>query len=473
MRHILGILLTALLLSVSLVSCIDDDFTTSSSDRLTFSTDTLSFDTIFTGTGTPTARLLVFNRAKKSIRISEIRMKSDNSYFKMNVDGQSGDIFRDVEIRGEDSIYMFVECLLPETAQSKPYLTEDAIEFVTNGNRQEVVLEAYGQNVTRLRAKRVESDLTLTPDQPYVVFDSLVVAPGATLTIEPGTQLLFHDKASMRIYGRLDARGTPQKKIQMRGDRLDDVLPDVGYDILAGQWNGVSFALESFDNVMECVDMRSTVNGLSVDSCGNLSKRKLLLVNSWLHNSRGNVLRSQDAWVDALGCCFSEAADNVVALTGGRHQFTQCTFSNYYLFAATGQPILGLYRIHADDADAMPPMQARFENSIIYGMTGDINEGNLEDTQVYMSNVLFKSSGENDEHFIDCLWESDPLFLTVRADYYFNYHVQPDSPAIEAGNPQFVTSSCRYDMDGANRLATPLPTLGAYALPEEPRDPNP
>ncbi len=475
MRHILfAIIATAALCCGIFTSCIDDDFTTSTSDRLAFSVDTLSFDTIFTGTGTPTARLLVFNRAKKSIRISEIRMKDDNSCFRMNVDGQSGDIFHDVEIRGEDSIYMFVECLLPETSGDKPYLREDAIEFVTNGNRQEVVLQAYGRNVTRLRAQRVERDMTLTPDRPYVVFDSLVVAPGATLTVEPGTQLLFHDKASMRVYGRLEAKGTAEKKIQMRGDRLDDVLPDVGYDILAGQWKGVSFAPESFGNVMEYVDMRSTSDGLRVDSCGNLSQRKLLLVNSWLHNSQNNVLRSEHAWIDALGCCFSEAADNVVSLTGGRHLFTQCTFSNYYLFSYTGQPILGLYNVTAEEVEAsgMPAMQARFENGIVYGMTPDINVGDLTDTQVFMYNMLFKSQGDNDDHFLNCIWDADPLFLTVRNDYYFNYHVQPDSPALDAGNPQFVTPECRYDMDGVDRLAaSPFPTLGAYARPEEPAAP--
>lgn len=470
MRRIFPIITAMLLLSIGFASCINDDFTTSPSDRLTFSVDTLSFDTVFTGTGTPTARLLVYNRAKKSINISEIRMKDDNSCFRMNVDGQSGDIFRDVEIRGEDSIYLFVECLLPETEADKPYLREDAIEFVTNGNRQEVVLEAYGQNVTRLKAQRVERDLVLTPERPYVVFDSLVVAPGATLRIEPGVKLLFHDKASMRVYGRLEASGTPQARIEMRGDRLDDVLPDVGYDILAGQWKGVSFAPESFDNVMECVDMRSTSDGLSVDSCADLSRRKLLLVNCWLHNSQSNVLRSSDAWVDALGCCFSEAADNVISLSGGRHLFTQCTFSNYYLFAATGQPIIGLYNIKADEADDHVPMSARFENSIIYGMTPDINVGDFADTQVYMSNVLFRSAGDNDEHFIDCIWDADPLFLTVRSDYYFNYHVQPDSPALDAGNPEYVTARCRYDMDGVDRLATARPTLGAYAKPEEVKD---
>ena len=46
-----------------LTSCISDAITTSPSDVLTFSRDTVSFDTVFTDVGTPTARLVVHNRA--------------------------------------------------------------------------------------------------------------------------------------------------------------------------------------------------------------------------------------------------------------------------------------------------------------------------------------------------------------------------------------------------------------------------
>ena len=70
---------------VVLTACIEDDFTTSPSDILTFSKDTVTFDTVFTDLGTPTARLQVYNKAKKSINISEIRFQKENSNFQFNV----------------------------------------------------------------------------------------------------------------------------------------------------------------------------------------------------------------------------------------------------------------------------------------------------------------------------------------------------------------------------------------------------
>lgn len=459
-----------LLIGIALTGCISDDFTTSPSHILTFSTDTVSFDTVFTDIGTPTARLKVYNRAKKSINISSIRFKKADSNFTVNVDGVSGSSFSDVEIRGGDSIFIFIECFIPETAEKRPALVEDELLFQTNGVEQSVLCEAWGQNVTRLRGVTLEKDMTLTAEQPYVIFDTLRVEKGATLRIEPGAQVLFHDKGFLDVKGTLEAVGKPGKMIDIRGDRLDNVLPDVGYDILAGQWGGIRLDAESFDNRMEYVDMRSTVSGLTVDSCANLERRKLLLVNSWLHNSQGKALESKYAWVDAYGCVFSEAAEAVVSLTGGRHQFVQCTLANNYLFSAISQPLLSLYHClpeHTEE-NGLPLMRASFENSIIYGLAADINEGDLTGSDVFLRYVLMKSTGENDANFIDCLWGEDPLFYTVREDYYFNYRLKADSPAIGAGNPSYVGEICRHDMDGFDRLAEGNPALGAYVYrPEE------
>lgn len=458
------------LMACLISGCIDDDITSSPSVRLVFSTDTVSFDTVFTELGTPTARLIVRNPDKKGVMISHIAFKNPQTPFRFNVDGQSGSSFSDVEIRGGDSIYVFIECDPPVSPDAQPALIEDQLVFVTNGNTQEVQVEAYGQNVNRLRGLVVESDMTLTAEMPYVVFDSLVVAPGAKLTVEPGTRLLFHDKARMVVRGTLDAVGAVDRMIDMRGDRLDNVLPGVGYDIMAGQWDGVHIAPESFDNRMEYVNMRSTRNGLRVDSCADLSRQKLTLVNSWLHNSQTNVLTSKYARVDAYGCVFSEAANDVVALYGGQHSIVQCTLANNYLFSAITGSMLALYHcIPGEEISSLPLMQADIENSIIYGLGSDLNEGDLIGSQVYLRNVLLKSNGEDDANFIDCVWGEDPLFYTVREDYFFDYRLRPDSPAIGRGNSAYVTPVCLYDMNGLNRLLNGAPDLGAYVyvVPEE------
>lgn len=463
--RILYFFFISLLASLFAGGCISDDFTESPSDLLTFSTDTLRFDTVFTGLGTPTARLKVFNHASKSLNISSIRMRNDDGNFSMNVDGMSGKTFENIEIRAKDSIFVFVECEIDANGDINPFRVEGNLDFVTNGVTQSVLLEAYGQNVRRLRSATIDTDVTFTADLPYIVFDTLHVAKGATLTLLPGTRMLFHDKGFLQVDGSLHAVGETGKMIELRGDRLDNVLPDTGYEVLSGQWGGVRFGRESFGNRMEFVEMQSSVSGVVVDSCGVINRNKLTLVNSWLHNAENNILKSSHAWVDAFGCCFSDAGNAVLDLTGGVHEFVQCTMANNYLFAISPQSIITLSHLVADEgrSPANSPMNAEFKNCIVYGITSPLSPVKLENTQVYMRNVLFGVEGADDDHFISCLWDKDPLFETDRKEYYFNYRLKEDSPAIGAGNPEFVTPICLTDMDGQNRLQEGNPTLGAYA----------
>lgn len=456
-------LISLIMACTGMVSCIDDAMTTSSSDVLSFSRDTVDFDTVFTDLGTPTARLIVFNRASKGLEISSIKFKDPDTRFRFNVDGVSGVEFHDVEIRGRDSIYVFIECFIPETQGASPGLVADDLEFVTNGVTQTVRVEAYGQNVTRLRNVRLTADTRLTADRPYVVFDSLTVGKGVTLTVDPGAQLLFHDGASLVVEGRLEAVGRPGKMIDMRGDRLDNVLPDVKYDILPGQWKGVRIAAGSHGNRIEYVDMRSTLAGLTVDSCADLQQTRLTLLNSWLHNSSGNVLTSCYSKVNAYGCCFSEAGGSVVSLAGGDHEFLQCTIANNHLYSISG-PLLELLHVLPEDIDenSAPLMRARFSNSIIYGLRADLNTGDLTGSDVVFRYVSLGSKGEDDDNFINCLWETDPLFRTVRQDYLFDYRLQEDSPVRSAGDPALVTPEVMYDMDGVDRLGHGAPSLGAF-----------
>lgn len=455
------------LLSAILPGCISDDITSSPSARLSFSSDTLRFDTVFTDIGSPTARLIVFNRENKGVNISSIRMRDDNGIFSFNVDGVSGREFQDVEIRANDSIYIFVECHIDENSDIKPFLVEGMMDFTLNGNTQSVLLEAYGRNVERLRGVTIDRDMTMTAGRPYVVFDTLRVAKDATLTLEPGTRLYFHDKGVLLVEGTLHALGEKGNFVEMRADRMGNLFPDTGYEILAGQWEGIRFAPGSFGNRMEYVEMQSTVSGVTIDSCGVTDRDKLTLVNSWLHNSQGHVLSSVHSKVNAYGCCFSDAGKATVMLQGGEHEFVQCTLANYYLFAISPESILTLRNVNKDETLVNPgawtPMKASFENCIVYGITDPLSPGDLKDTDVYFRNVLLGVKGDNDEHFIDCIWNEDPLFETIREKYVFNYRLKEDSPALHAGNPDFVSPVCLYDMDGIDRLASGTPALGAYA----------
>lgn len=103
-RYSLWTALVLMALTVLLGSCIEDGFTTSSSDVLAFNTDTVAFDTVITLQGTATKQMVVYNRSKKQINISSIKVAglSSKGHFHLNVDGIRGDEFQNVEIRGND-----------------------------------------------------------------------------------------------------------------------------------------------------------------------------------------------------------------------------------------------------------------------------------------------------------------------------------------------------------------------------------
>lgn len=67
--------------------------------------------------------------------------------FRINVDGRKGDHFQDVRIQANDSLYVFVEVTVNPNASNQPLLVDDSVIFTTNGIKQSVRLEAYGQNV--------------------------------------------------------------------------------------------------------------------------------------------------------------------------------------------------------------------------------------------------------------------------------------------------------------------------------------
>ena len=462
MKRLNFLFISIIFISLLHTSCIEDDFTTSSSDLLKFSTDTVAFDTIFTDVGTPTKKFVVHNTHKKMINISSIRIKGDSDgKFYLNVDGQKGDSFQNIEIRGEDSIFVFVEAYIDPTDRNNPIEIKDKIEFLTNGVEQNVVLTAWGQDVIRKRGEIITENTVLTAEKPYLIFDSLVVEKDATLTIDPGTVIYFHDKAKLTLRGRMLANGTQEMPVTMRGDRLDKVVGDISYDLMSGQWGGIDIAESSYENEMRYFLMRGSTTGVSIDSC-NTDRRKLYVFNSVLHNSSNSVLKSAHAWIEAEGTEFSDAKDAVVDLTGGRVSFINCTLTNYYLFSAISGKILTLNYLLPAQKEELPLMTANFDNCIIFGNAGDISVGDLTGSSVYLRSCLLKSSGNNDDNFIGCIWKGDPKFYTVREDYIFDYRLRNKSDAIAEGDRTLTPERLALDRYGVNRFESEGIDIGAY-----------
>jgi hypothetical protein len=464
MKSIIKLLALMAVALVALESCIEDGVSTSSGDQPTFSVDTLKLGTVFTGQGSTTHRFVVYNRHDKVINIGHIALRdTQQGIFRLNVDGQSGNEFDNVEVRPNDSIYVFVEATAPTNGRSGVLEVSNIVDFTTLGVTRSVVLTADGVDVTQLRGVTVDEHIHLTSEYPYQIFDSLVVAEGVTLTIEAGATLYFHDSAELIVRGSLVAEGTAEQPVELIGDRLGNVAASIPFELMSGQWGGVYFAPTSHDNELRHASIRNTSWGVAVDSvAGSVDRPSLTLVNCQLHNSAGYVLQSAHSALKLVGTELSDASSGVAYVRGGSLVMNHCTLANYYLFTAIGGPALEMSHVDAetDDGSGLPYLSADISNTVFYGLGSELSHGDLTGRDVMLRRCLLKSAGSDDDNFINCLWDADPLYYTVREDYLFDYRPQEGSPVIGAADASLTSPLAATDRYGVARGAHP--SIGAY-----------
>lgn len=462
MKHI--ILLLVVTASI-LTGCIEDSIETSPTAQPSFSTDTLSLGLLFTGENSPTYALKIYNPHAKMLSLSSISLEQ-GQYFRINVDGLSGTVFNNIEIRPNDSIYVFVEATLPENGgHSLPIEITDQLNVVNNGMTQSVVIAAEGQDVDRRRGCIIDRDTHLSASIPYQIFDSLVVNPGVTLTLDPGVTLYFHDKARLEIYGTLVSLGSCERPVTLRGDRRGQMAGKITYEIMSNQWSGVNFHPGSVGNTLTNTAIENTASGVT------LTDSELTMTNCRLHNSTANALTAYNSPVIAETCQITNAGASVVELHGATHRFNRCTLANYYLFAIASGPIIDLRHLGPEKADEnydAPYTSVIISNSIITGRGIPLSNDDYSGYGVKFARCLFSIKGTDDDNFINTIWETDPMLDYDLTLYTFDYSPSHDSPAVGAADPTFDLPTTPTTDARGHSLGN---TLGCYAphqLEEEP-----
>lgn len=463
------VLIMNMVVAVLFMACDDyDRWTTSPSAHLMFSADTLRFDTIITGMSSSTQTLVAFNEGDEGLRRIRVSLKEGKeSLFRINVDGQylfegSGE---DFEIRRKDSMVVRVEVKLPDMGDPEIRHYEDRLTFqLESGLRQEIILQADGMNVKILHGKVVETDETLTSAMPYLLYDSLVVKPGATLTLEPGTRLLFHDDVSLDVYGSLKAIGTQEEPIVLRGDRMDRLVPDVPYDNTPNRWGGVIFNGTSRDNVLEYCDIHSGRFGVTCFGNDTIDAEHPMLVmkHSIIHNVGWMGLMLGQVRADIIGCQISNAEGQCVSIQGGDVRMIHCTIAQFYPFSADRQEALYLANLDVN-GNYIPLRRAHFLNCVITGYADDVIMGNLAPENEESWNYLFEGcllrtvESEDKERFRDVVYDTPDLepvnyhdHFTRFDTHYFLYDFTPvDSSVIcTTGKAEVAREFCPKDMMG-------------------------
>ena len=88
-----------LCLLLAMVACRQNIVSDDPTLRLTFSHDTVLFDTVFTTLGSSTKRVMVYNPNEDAVCIKQVSMR-EGKYFRINLDGENQmDELRDITLR--------------------------------------------------------------------------------------------------------------------------------------------------------------------------------------------------------------------------------------------------------------------------------------------------------------------------------------------------------------------------------------
>ncbi len=471
-------LLSVIIIPALLVACDEEaGFSVNPSLRLSFSRDTITFDTIFTTVGSPTAGLLVHNYNRESLRIRNVMLGSGGqSGFNVLVDGQYGTNINDIEVRAKDSIFVYASVRLESNGADVPLQVKDSLLFtLESGVQQKVMLLAYGRDVTFLRAENVAADRTIGKGH-YVIYDSLTVAPGATLTLAEGATLYFHDRAFLKVEGRLVAAGSKERPIIMRGDRTDNMFSYLPYDRVPGQWGGVVFTSTSNENVLSHCDIHSARYGVRVEQ-GDTAAQRITIESSKLYNFDGNALELNMAHATVSNSLIANAQGNCVKVVGGDVSFVHCTIANFYVWKER-DVALALY--NNADGEPAPLRRALFANCMITGSRSDEVMGyltDLGDTIPGGSNYRFENS------FVNTVAEGDTCFVDVTFDvqesssfaagnfklidhetFNYDFHLTGESLARGRASESYL-EALPYDLDGVPREAGAV-DAGCYQFVE-------
>lgn len=428
--HALSAFALLVVIMASLSSCRKDDYNTSPDLRLSFSTDSVNFDTVFTTIGQATRRFQIYNTDGSFVNISKIRLANDaNNSFRINVDGLSGTEFNDIEIGPDDSLFVFVEVTVEPNSNLLYPFVEGEVLFEVNGNTQSVKLVAWGWDAVfyvpnvfptnglpdfRLVAPEPNANVVWTADRPIVVFGYVVVDSTQTLTIEPGTQVYFHQGSGLWVYreGQITAAGTPEAPIVFQGDRLEPF-----YEEQPGQWDRIwiNEGLNGSDNTFTNCIIKNNFIGIQAETLpfsynadAGLSANTLKLTNVAIRNNSIAGLFTRNYRIEAATSLFTSGGQYLLAGTAaGQYNFDQCTFANNWRLSTRQTPALLITNFEnaGNGLVAVSPIAtSRFRNCIIYGngfseFLLDLDDSNSID--LLFQNCLYRVDEDLIQGYID------------------------------------------------------------------------
>jgi hypothetical protein len=430
--------------------------------NVTFSTDTLLFDTVFTTLGSTTQQFKIYNPDSKTILVQEVElMGGKNSPFRVNLDGVSGTKFENLSIEGKDSLFAFVDVKLNVNNQNLPMVVEDSIRFKTNGKDYYLNLVVWGQDVYIHNNDILEESLWKS-DKPHLIYGTVAIDSAKTLSIEAGTKIHLHKKGMLMVYkGALHVNGTKEKPVIFQGDRLEDFYKEV-----SGQYYGV-YLHQAQESTINYAEIRNGTVGIHVYSADKGNQQATLTLTNTIvqnHASYGVFLFANPA-VKMENCIVSNNEKyGVFVLQGARYYINHCHLLDYGRDEKSAAIVLkNNYYNPTDKTTYLSDMEGTINNSVIYGpreleiLIDTIQNANAKINLLFNS-CLIKWKNENSgSNFKNILWNLNPYFKNPAK---YDYHFEANSPLQGGADPNLMNA---FDIEGTPRSLI-APDIGAYEM---------
>jgi len=446
-------------------SCIKEDYNDDIEAKLSFSTDSIFFDTVFTSVGSTTAYLIIHNPYDKFLKINSIALgKGSASQYRINVNGKSSDLVRDINIAPKDSLFVLVEVSIHPNAKDAPFVVQDSLVCNVNGKIQDVKLMAWGQNAHYIDGRyngHIQTTVW-TADKPYLIYNSMMIDSLQTLTIEEGTRIYLHKDSYIIAKGQLNIRGSFDNPVIIQGDRLEQ-----SYQNIPGQWGNLILADGSGTHNIKWTELKNGIIGIQLGGLSGGVTPTLNIENSKIENMNYAGLFSLASSINAKNLLVSNCGFYGMALlAGGNYQFLQCSFVNYWNYAQRTEPsvIVSNNFSTAEGQYIGDLVRADFGNCIIYGDKD--NELILSNNQAVEFNFLFENSlikvdddfDTSGEQFVDIIKNKDPNFVNVSE---LNFQIDTLSPAKDVGKLS-IGQNAEFDLNNNSHTSDGKPDLGAY-----------